>query len=280
MTYTDSVAQVNGIRLRYLDYPSEGAVIVFLHGLTANAMSFAEIAPRLSPRYRVLVPDLRGRGLSDKPPTGYTMADHAADVLGLLDSLGIASAVFSGHSFGGMLALFIAAHHPERASRLVLLDAGVLNPGAVDLIRPSTDRIGKVWPSWADYIEKIKAAPYLDGAWEPGLEAYFRADVVDLPDGSVTTRMTTEALLGCTAAYLSIRWPDVMQQVKQPVLLINAPGPYGPPGTPAIQGPEQAAQTVSLLANCQSIEVGGNHVTMLFSEGAAAIATAIQHFVG
>lgn len=280
MTYTDSVAQVNGIRLRYLDYPGEGPVIVFLHGLTANAMSFAEIAAYLSPRYRVLVPDLRGRGLSDKPPTGYAMADHAADILGLLDSLGVGSAVLSGHSFGGMLSLFMAAHHPERVSRLALLDAGLLNPGAVDLIRPSTDRIGKVWPSWADYIGKIKAAPYLNGAWEPGLEAYFRADVVDLPNGSVTTRMTTEALLGCTAAYLSIMWLGVMQQVRQSALLINAPGPYGPPGTPAIQGPEQAAQTVALLADCQHVEVGGNHVTMLFSEGAAAIAAAVRGFVG
>lgn len=279
MTHTNACAHVNNINLRYLDYPGGDPALVMMHGLTANAMTFALIAPMLSPRFRVLVPDLRGRGLSDKPPTGYSMDDHAADIIGLLDSLGIQQAVLVGHSFGGMLAMYIAAHYPERTPRFVLLDSGLLHPSAVDLIRPSTSRIGQTWPSWEDYRAKIQAAPYLVDCWEPALEDYFRADVVALDDGSVTTRMTTEALAGCTSAYLSTPWPEVMKKAAQPALLLNAPAPYGPPGTSAIQPYEQAEQTTRLLPNCRHEQVSGNHVTMLFSLGAATIAQAVQKFV-
>jgi len=80
--------ETNGIKLHYLDYPGDGPAVVLAHGLTANCRSFDVVAGHLAPRLRVIAPDLRGRGASDKPATGYTMADHAADVLGLLDALG------------------------------------------------------------------------------------------------------------------------------------------------------------------------------------------------
>jgi pimeloyl-ACP methyl ester carboxylesterase len=72
----------NRIRLHVLEHPGNGPTVVLLHGLTANAHVFDGLAVAgLAPRYRLLAPDLRGRGLSDKLPTGFTMADHAADAL-------------------------------------------------------------------------------------------------------------------------------------------------------------------------------------------------------
>ena len=69
---------VNGIRLHYLDCPGGDPPLLLLHGLTANAHHFdGLIDAGLSPRYRLLIPDFRGRGLSDKPESGYTIADHA-----------------------------------------------------------------------------------------------------------------------------------------------------------------------------------------------------------
>jgi pimeloyl-ACP methyl ester carboxylesterase len=77
----------NGIRLHCLDHPGEGPTLLLMPGLTANAHSFdGLITAGLSPALRVLALDLRGRGLSDKPLTGYTMADHAADIIGLLEN--------------------------------------------------------------------------------------------------------------------------------------------------------------------------------------------------
>ncbi|MGH9839795.1 MAG: alpha/beta fold hydrolase, partial [Blastocatellia bacterium] len=85
----DRFAQVNGIRLHYLDHNGGQPALVFLPGLTANARAFdSVIAAGPSPQFRVLALDLRGRGLSDKPATGYSIAEHAADVIALLDALG------------------------------------------------------------------------------------------------------------------------------------------------------------------------------------------------
>ena len=74
-------AQLGGMRIHYLD--SAGTTpLVLLHGLSANSSAFGGlIGAGLSPTFRVIAPDLRGRGWSDKPSTGYTRADHAADVL-------------------------------------------------------------------------------------------------------------------------------------------------------------------------------------------------------
>ena len=96
--------------MRYLEWPGGDPPIVLLHGLSANANAFAAVGAALSPRSAVIAPDLRGRGRTDKPATGYTMADHAADIVGLLDTLGIERAVLGGHSFGG----FLAIHHARK----------------------------------------------------------------------------------------------------------------------------------------------------------------------
>ena len=113
----DRYLSANGIRLRYLDWPGGAPPIVPLHGLSANATSFVGLAAAgLSPRFRVIAPDLRGRGRSDAPPHGYRMADHAADVLGLLDALGLQRVVLGGHSFGAYLAIYLAATAPHAST--------------------------------------------------------------------------------------------------------------------------------------------------------------------
>jgi len=95
----DQFVSTNGIRLHYLDHPGEGSPLVLMPGLTANALSFdGLINAGLSPSLRVLALDMRGRGLSDKPAGGYRMADHAADVLGLLDTLELKEMILGGHS--------------------------------------------------------------------------------------------------------------------------------------------------------------------------------------
>src|SRR5437660_1662836 len=87
-------AETNGVSLHYLDVPGGDPPLVLLHGLSANAHCFSGlIGAGLSPRFRVIAPDLRGRGRSGKPATGYSIADHANDVLGLMDSLNLDHAV-------------------------------------------------------------------------------------------------------------------------------------------------------------------------------------------
>ena len=105
---TDRFIETNGIRLHYLEHGGDGPTLILTHGLTANAHSFdGLIGAGLATGIRVLSVDLRGRGESDKPESGYTMADHAADMLGMFDTLDIDSVILGGHSFGGLLTYYL-----------------------------------------------------------------------------------------------------------------------------------------------------------------------------
>src|SRR2546421_6039359 len=107
----DRFAQVNGIQLHYLEYANNGQTMLLFPGLTANAHCFDGLMQAgLNDHFHILALDLRGRGLSDKPETGYSLADHAADVIGLMDFLELERAIIGGHSFGGLLTMYLAAH--------------------------------------------------------------------------------------------------------------------------------------------------------------------------
>ena len=115
--------ETNGIKLHYLERPGDGPTLLLAPGLAAGAHFYLTLMDRLAPRLHVIAFDLRGRGASDKPDTGYTMADHAADMVGAMDALGIDRVAFGGHSFGGLLTYILAAYYPERIERGVVIDA-------------------------------------------------------------------------------------------------------------------------------------------------------------
>src|ERR671916_9498 len=98
--------------------------IVCLHGITAQHRAFNAAARYLEPARGLVGVDLRGRGDSDKPESGYGLKAHAADVVRVLDHLGLESAVLAGHSMGGFVALKTALMFPERVRAIVLLDGG------------------------------------------------------------------------------------------------------------------------------------------------------------
>lgn len=275
-------AGVNGIRLHYIDHPGDEPTLVLLPGLTANANCFdGLIQAGLSPRFRVLALDLRGRGLSDKPATGYAMADHAADCVGLLDQLGINQVVMCGHSFGGMLTFYLAANYPDRVAKLVAIDAanGLINKNSRALIKPSLDRLGKTVPSWEIYLEAMKSAPFFYEWWDPTIESYFRADAEIREDGTVKPRSRPGNIEEAMDKAEQEDWDAHIARIHQPALLLHAPGPYGPPGTAPIVPLRQAKATAEELANCRYVEVPGNHMTMLFGESARLIVEGISEFV-
>lgn len=274
---------VDGLSLHWLDHAGGEPAIVLLHGLTANARIFdGLVAAGLSPRFRTIVPDLRGRGLSSQPATGYSLADHAADILGLCDALGLSRAVFAGHSFGGLLAIWIAVKHPERVHKLVVLDiAGpsIQTPEVYRLIQPSLERLGKTYPSWQDFLDAMRAAPSFHEWWDPAIEPYYRADVEDLPDGRVRVRTRPETITEVVTRGRGEDWERLLADVHAPTLLVTSHGSYGGPGTSAIVPREAARATAEAIPGCRWVEVPGNHVTMLFGKGAEQTAAAIAEFV-
>lgn len=276
----DRFLHVNGLRLRLIDDGGAALPLLLLHGLTANARSFdGLIAAGLGARFRVIAPDLRGRGASDDGDS-YTLAAHAADVLGLLDALALDQVALVGHSFGGLLAFYLAATQPQRVSWIVALDAAIAaaQPRVREQLRPALARLGQVYPSFESYLATMRAAPYWGGWWDPLLESYYRADVVTHADGSVQARARPEAIAAVMDGVLAEDWPALVRAIRQPVLLINAPEPYGPPGAPPLLSEADARATVELLTHARYLQAPGNHMTMLYRDGARAIVAAIESF--
>jgi 3-oxoadipate enol-lactonase len=113
--------RVNDIQLAYTDVGS-GAPVVFIHGYPFNRSLWNEQLDALSGTYRVVAPDLRGFGESDRPEGPATMNRMAQDVAQLMDGLGISRAVIAGLSMGGYVALAFCKQFPSRVSALVLAD--------------------------------------------------------------------------------------------------------------------------------------------------------------
>ena len=121
----------DGLNLCASDYASAAGEarlpIICLHGLTRNAKDFAEVAPRLAGTgRRILVPDVRGRGRSDRDPdpSHYTPKVYARDVLDLMRSLGMARALFLGTSMGGIITMTLMAIRPSVVAGAILNDVG------------------------------------------------------------------------------------------------------------------------------------------------------------
>jgi pimeloyl-ACP methyl ester carboxylesterase len=117
------VAVAPDARLEVLDWGGAGEAMVFLAGMGNSAHVFDEFAPRFTDRYRVLGITRRGFGGSSRPEGGYDSQTRAADVVAVLDSLGVARAVLVGHSLASDEMTRVAATYPERVRALVYLDA-------------------------------------------------------------------------------------------------------------------------------------------------------------
>ena len=144
-------ASIDGRRYHY-QRMGEGPDLVLIHGITGDLSIWmlCEALQSLSKAYRVTAYDLRGHGYSDAPPTGYTSADHVADLFGLMDVLEIERTSIAGHSFGGVIGAHAAVLAPERVESLVLSDP------YFPALRHLED-VSK-WGHWQVFCEEAKQA--------------------------------------------------------------------------------------------------------------------------
>lgn len=112
----------NGIQL-HVRVGGTGPAVVLIHGFGDTGDMWGPLATELVKNHRVVIPDLRGIGLSDKPEDGYEKKNQAKDIRGVLDSLGIDQADIVGHDIGVMVSYAYAATYPTKTTRLVVMDA-------------------------------------------------------------------------------------------------------------------------------------------------------------
>ncbi len=119
--WTHRDISANGIRLHAAE-AGEGPLVLLLHGFPQFWWTWrAQLTGLADAGFRVVAPDLRGYGASDKPPRGYDLPTAAADVAALIRALGERDAVLVGHDWGALVAWTMAALHPRSVRRLVVL---------------------------------------------------------------------------------------------------------------------------------------------------------------
>lgn len=121
-------ADRGGVQLRFYEAGTGAPPLVFVHGWGCDHRFFAPQVHYFSARHRVVAPDQRGCGESDKPHQGYAIQDLADELAWLCAELAIESPVLVGHSLGGAVALAAAARHPGLPRALALCDPAVFLP--------------------------------------------------------------------------------------------------------------------------------------------------------
>jgi lipase len=240
--------------------------VVCLHGVLAHGRRYRRLAEeRLASSFRVVALDLRGHGFSTWEPP-WTLAQHVEDVLETLASLGIESADFIGHSFGGRLTLELTARGFVRRS--VLLDPVVWVPPPIALRRAEEERAEKVFATPEDAI--AARAPTAALAPRKLLEEEVRDHLVQGEDGRWRWRYLQSAVV---AAYgeLSQRPPE-WEQLRVPTLLVA--------GERSDVVPEAVVDLLrhELGASLEVALVPGGHIPLwdAFDETAAAV----ERFLG
>ena len=176
-TYSDRFwTSSDGIKLHFRDYdgPHERPPILCLPGLTRNARDFEPVAARFAGDWRVIAVDFRGRGMSgyDADSDHYHPRTYVADILKLLDQLGIADAVFVGTSLGGLVTMLLAMTDNERIAGALLNDIGpVIDPAGIERIGTYVGGTAR-FDSWDEAIDAVASRnfdvypDYDRGDWE------------------------------------------------------------------------------------------------------------------
>ena len=198
ISYTSS----DGLALYARDYAATAAAldgapsrlpVICIHGLTRNSADFDELAPELAAMgRRVIAVDVRGRGHSahDPNPANYNPVVYAADIVKLMDQLGLARAVFVGTSMGGLITMTLAARRLDLIAAAVLNDVGpTLSVRGLQRIAGYAGRCNTVasWIEAAGYMRDINACAFpanSDAEWDKWARRAFEPK----DDGSLALR--------------------------------------------------------------------------------------------
>jgi len=202
-------ARLNGVVLHYADTgEADLPVIAFSNSLGTDFRIWDDVVAGLKGRFRCIRSDKRGHGLSEAPARPYRMDDHVADLIGLLDHLGLDRIVLCGLSVGGLIAQGIAARQPDRVSALILCDTAA--------------RIGDddLWNTRIAAIEADGIEALADPIMERWLSAGFRAEKPDeaLAWRNMLVRTTVDGYVGTCAAIRDADLTESTRQIRMPVL--------------------------------------------------------------
>jgi len=246
--------------------------VVLLHGAGVHAHWWQALVPSLLPGWRLLAPDLRGHGESDWAHAPYLIEHFSDDLSGLLDGLGVRRVVLIGHSMGGRVTAWFAAHHPERVAGVALLDTRMagLKPERVDQWRGVTIGEGprRTYATRDAAIAAFRVVPP-----ESGIATTVLAD---LAEHAVTQLNSGEWALCFDRDVLRLeasRLADVFHLLSR----IRCPAVVMKGEASTVITPAECAATAAALGDCPvHVFPGGHHFPLVQP---AAVGAVLRGFV-
>ncbi len=243
-----NVAKLDNLNIFYRDTQTDGQPILCLHGRWGRGETWVEFMRHYGDRYRIIAPDQRGHGLSDKPRSKYTAEEMSADMIALLDHLKIDSVILIGHSMGGHIAGYLAASYPHYVKALAILDKSASgpekqNPLLLDQVS-TVDPLTQDWP--LPFSSLIEAQEYIRKEMESDQSyQYFMNSLVETIDGY--QMMFSRQAMAANIAYYHC-WYDLLPRIRCPVMLVRAKG------NDAVSD-QDFAKMKSLLSDCMAYEM-------------------------
>lgn len=184
--FTNQYATVNGVRLHYVE-GGTGMPLVCLPGWPQTWYSYQPVAVELAKKFRVLIVDIRGMGSSEKPPSGYDKKTMAADIVALVQQLGLTKVHIMGHDIGGMVAMSFAFNYPQFTQKLIVLDGahpteGIMQMSLLPAPGTFTQKMDADRPyAWWMGFNQVKELPekLLAGRFEYVLDWLFHYVMID-----------------------------------------------------------------------------------------------------
>ncbi len=250
--------------------------VLALHGITAQHRAFNAVARHLAHPDGMVALDLRGRGDSEKPPSGsYGLDAHAGDVIRALHHLGVERGVICGHSMGAFVALKVALLHPDRVSALVLLDGGWPRPeeepdeAEATAIREGLERafrrlemVFETPEAYLNFWFPNQNLTYDD--LPPDLADYYRYDLHEVEGGYQPKASIDAAREDSDSVSSKAPTLDEMRGVSCPVALVRAAEGFFPGTAPLISDETRDAMSGALDLRSETVLPGTTHYTILF----------------
>ena len=248
-TFTRSANGAEPIELRAWEWLEDAPAALLLHGIGNYGRYWDFFADAVAGRLRLIATDARGHGDSGKPADGYAPQEFVADALAVLEALAIERTLIVGHSMGGTHAIRLAATHPDRVERLVVVDAGPepMPEGSERARRLSLERPERF--EYADdalaYLRRTSPG-YSEEVYKNRMRWLFREDA-----GDVVWRSSRDALAAIMSGARGDLW-DALRAIGCPVLLVR--------GTRSnVLSAEVAQRMVKPLAHGRLIELDAGH---------------------
>ncbi|HEU0073522.1 MAG TPA: alpha/beta fold hydrolase [Dehalococcoidia bacterium] len=219
---------LSNVTLHVVEWPAPGPTVMAIHGTSGSAHSLAMLANRVAPAARFVAPDLRGHGFSDKPPSGYTLAQHVEDIAELIAALNLKRPVLLGFSFGGNIAAEVARQ--VNIAGLILLEGVIgrkafFENAAAKTVPAFKALLERHFGGFSEYLEWAAQTPATDE-----IDAYLKQrahfDLVPVRNGKLRLRSLTTALLESWRSAAETDTLATLRQLTCPVLIVQAKLPW------------------------------------------------------